>query len=172
MQNNIDFDVIIAQVIDNLQSYLDDEGYHLNIQQLTDQQFFQLEDAGVLTWNYIITEKYNPDDAFDFGLTLKQQNHLLGAVISAYKLEKQHLEIYGVERFEHSELDGKMLTIALIAAFLLLTLTNGKAVTLIDVEQNESLRAFYKSFGFKEQSEEDFILSYEELAEFITQIRG
>ena len=65
-----------------------------------------------------------------------------------------------------------MLTIALIAAFLLLTLTNGKAVTLIDVEQNESLRAFYKSFGFKEQSEEDFILSYEELAEFITQIRG
>ena len=72
MQNNIDFDVIIAQVIDNLQSYLDDEGYHLNIQQLTDQQFFQLEDAGVLNWNYIITEKYNPDDAFDFGLTLKQ----------------------------------------------------------------------------------------------------
>ena len=155
-----------------LQSYLNDEGYHLNIQQLTDQQFFQLEYAGVLNWSYIITKKYNPDNAFDFGLTLKQQNHLLGAVISAYNREKQHLEIYGIERFENSELDGKMLTITLIAAFLLLNLTNGKAVTLIDVEQNESLRKFYKSFGFKEQSEGNFILSYEELTRFITQIRG
>ena len=40
MQNRIDFDVIVKRVIGMLQSYLNEEGYHLNIQQLTDQQFF------------------------------------------------------------------------------------------------------------------------------------
>lgn len=170
MQNKIDFEEIISQVIENLQTYLDEQGYQLNIQSLTNQQFFQLEHLGILNWSYIITEKYHYDDTFNFGLTLKRQNTLLGAVISAYKLNKKHLEIYGIERFGHSELDGKMLTITLIAAFLLLTLTNGEAVTLVDVEQNDNLSTFYKSYGFKTQKDQNFILYYDDLKTFITQI--
>lgn len=165
MQNNIDFDVIVDDTLELFQEYLQQIDENLLAHRLNDSNFNELAGRDFpLNWNYIISDKLALDGGFDFGLTWQARNQLIGAFISAYKPESQCLEIYAIERLDEGSLQGNMMRHSLYACFLLFSFVDGQSIKAIDVEtDNEELRAFYKSFGFKELNEQDFILSLDDL---------
>lgn len=53
--------------------------------------------------------------------------------------------------------------LSLYVCYLLHSFIDLKSIKAIDVEDNPKLRAFYKSFGFKELNHQDLILSRDDL---------
>lgn len=116
-----------------------------------------------INWSYIIKEKQTLDGGFDFGICWENENGLLGAVISAYKLPEECLEIYAVEAFD-TAIKGKMMISSLYASYILLLLVGGKGIKMIDIEKdNSKLRNFYHSFGFTPINDTDFYLDIKHL---------
>lgn len=165
MQNRIDFDEIVNDTLEIFQEYLHRIDKNLLTHRLSDHNFNELAGRDFpLNWSYIIDDKLALDGGFDFGLTWKGQNQLIGAFISAYKPREKCLEIYAIERLEDGDLQGNMMRHSLYACFLLFSFIDGQSIKVIDVEaDNHELRNFYKSFGFKEINEQDFILTRNDL---------
>lgn len=161
----VNFDEIIADTLEQFQNVLQDIGADLYVHRLTEHNYNELAGRDFpLNWSYIISDKLTIDGGFDFGLTWQEKGLLVGAFISAYKPEEQSLEIYAIERLDKSPLNGKMMFYSLYVCYLLTSLVDCEYIKAIDVEENnQTLRDFYKSFGFKELNKQDFILTREDL---------
>lgn len=162
----VNFDEIIDDTLTQFQHFLQETDADLDVHRLSDSDYNELSSRDFpLNWSYIISDKLALDGCFDFGLTWQEKNQLVGAFISAFKPNEQSLEIYAIERLEQNVLNGKMMFYSLYVCYLLVSLIDCGNIKAIDVEENnKTLRDFYKSFGFKELNEQDFILTKEDLA--------
>lgn len=157
----MEFRDVVSIALSRFQKVLDDRGQNLQVAELDDRDSL----IGKLEWDYIITENNSPNDGFNCKFFWKNQNEILGAFISRYKLDSQCLEIYGIENFNRNEFN-QMLFNSLSVVYILLVMVKGKSVKLVSVEKdNVKLRALYNNFGFQEciENSDDFIQSIEEL---------
>lgn len=161
----VDFDEIVADTLQQFQIFLQNTDSSLYVHRLTDNNYKELANRDFpLNWAYIISDKSTFDGGFDFGLTWQEKKQLVGAFIAAYKPIDRSLEIYAIERLDKSILNGKMMRYSLYICYLLSSLIDCTSVKAIDVEEgNQELRNFYKSLGFQELNEQDFILSITDL---------
>ena len=102
---------------------------------ITESDFILLSRGyGRVNWDYVIN-KYNPDDSFDFCFKLKgidcRSGVLSGAFISSFILEKETLEIYGIENFSDDVLKGKMFLYSLFACLIFMKKLDGKYIKLV-----------------------------------------
>lgn len=166
----MDFEDIIRSTLFDFQQFLDAKQLNLQINALSDCDFFQLElGYSQLNWEYIIAHYYCPDDSFDFKFSWKGTNGILGAFISRYKINEQSLEIYAIENFERQHFH-QMLLLSLSAVYLLLNKVGGKWIKLIDIEPNNlDLQNHYREFGFYPDptNSNNFIQTLEQLAQLI-----
>lgn len=175
----MNFDQIVVSSISDFQLLLESIAAPLAVGQINDQDFTILSRGyGRINWDYIITEKYNPYDSFDFCFKIKSvdvsYNVLLGAFISSYSAPDETLEIYGIENFSDSPLlKGKMFLYSLFASFIFMKKIDGQFIKLVDVEENnQALRNYYKQFGFKEDSKVNLTISVDSLEQYLKSVIG
>lgn len=160
---NINLNQIIKFALDTFQEVLDERKTNLQVSELSERDNL----IGKLNWDFIITEYYA--SGFNCKFCFKNQHKILGAFVSRYNLDKQCLEIYGIEKFERDNFK-QMLFYSLSLIYTLLSLIDGKSVKLVDVDKRDKkLIGLYKNFGFKQdrQNPNDFIQSVDHLGKII-----
>lgn len=168
----MNFEQIVNSSISDFQMLMDSLSSSLAVGPITESDFILLSRGyGRVNWDYVIN-KYNPDDSFDFCFKLKgidcRSDILSGAFISSFILEKETLEIYGIENFSDDVLKGKMFLYSLFACLIFMKKLDGKYIKLVDVEEgNNALRDYYRQFGFIEDGCQDLIISLDALEEHL-----
>lgn len=168
----MNFEQIVNSSISDFQMLMDSLSSSLAVGPITESDFILLSRGyGKINWDYVIN-KYNPDDSFDFCFKLKEidccSSVLSGAFISSFILEKETLEIYGIENFSDDVLKGKMFLYSLFACLIFMKKLDGKYIKLVDVEEgNNALRDYYRRFGFIEDGCQDLIISLDALEEHL-----
>lgn len=172
------FEQIVSSTICDLQVLIEGIDVPLAVGPISDENFTILSKGyGLINWDYIITERYSAYESFDFCFKLKKvsvnSNILLGAFISSYKMNDEILEIYGIENFSNEEpMKGKMFLYSLFVFFIFMKKIDGKYIRLVDVDvNNDTLRNYYKRFGFIEENQEDLIISLDKLEKYLETMR-
>lgn len=168
----MNFEQIVNSSISDFQMLMDSLSSSLAVGPITEPDFILLSRGyGRIDWDYVIS-KYNPDESFDFCFKLKhidcRSSVLEGAFISSFILEKETLEIYGIENFSSDVLKGKMFLYSLFACLIFMKKLDGKYIKLVDVEKgNSALRDYYRQFGFTEDGSHDLIISLDALEDHL-----
>ncbi|OOH90895.1 hypothetical protein BMT54_03605 [Pasteurellaceae bacterium 15-036681] len=169
----LDFDDVVTKALSTFQLYLNEHNPNISISRLDDSDFSYLSKYGKqINWEYVIDSLFCDENSVDFKLSWKDNNNIIGALISSYHDDNQTLEIYAVEKLiDDPHLHNKMFLYSLYIVLIFMQLVEGKRIILSDVEQdNYELRAFYQSFGFVEIDNENLVISLEKLRHTLQQL--
>lgn len=153
---------ISSAVINALQMFIDNQDLGLKVGPISDDDYRILTSGySELEWCWGLQEIGNSDDKFEFSVKIKENGVPDGAMLGLYNVDSNILEIHFIESFirhdKQHPLNGRMVAITIIAAYLFISAVDGDSVQIIEPTTNELIK-YYAKYGFILNKESEQII--------------